>query len=101
MTLGISDPRRCSKSSSVKALIQKEVAVSLFLSMPKGFPDGAAVKNLPANAGDSGSIPGLGRFPGAGNGNLLQYFCLENPMDGGACRAPIHGVSKSWTQRSD
>ena len=42
------------------------------------------VKNLPANAGDKGSIPGLGRSPGEGNGNPLQYFCLENPTDGGA-----------------
>ena len=42
------------------------------------------VKNLPANAGDIGSIPGLGRFPGVGNGNLFQYSCLENPKDRGA-----------------
>ena len=46
-----------------------------------GFPGGSAVKNLPAHAGDAGSIPGLGRCPGGGNGNLLQYSCLENPMD--------------------
>ena len=44
---------------------------------------GSAVKNPPANAGDEGSIPGLGRFPGEGNGNPLQYSCLENPMDRG------------------
>ena len=50
-----------------------------------GFPGGAVVKNLPANAGDAGSIPGMGRSPGEGNGNPVQYFCLENPMDGGAC----------------
>ena len=49
-----------------------------------GFPGGAVVKNPPANAGDTGSIPGLGRSPGKGNGNSLQYSCLENPMDGGA-----------------
>ena len=49
-----------------------------------GFPGGSAVKNLPANAGDTGSIPGLGRSPGEGNGNPLQYSCLENPMDEGA-----------------
>ena len=55
------------------------------------------VKNLPANAGDmgSGSIPGLGRSPGEGNGNPLQYSCLENPMDRGAWQAPVHGVAKS------
>ena len=44
------------------------------------------VKNQPANAGDMGSIPGSGRSPGKGNGNPLQYSCLENPMDGGACQ---------------
>ena len=48
-----------------------------------GFPGGAVVKNSPANAGDMGSIPGLKRSPGVGNGNLLQYSCLENPMDRG------------------
>ena len=59
------------------------------------------VKNLPANAGDirdAGSIPGSGRSPGEGNGNRLQYSCLENPMDRGAWRAIVHGVTKSWTQ---
>ena len=58
------------------------------------------VKNLPANAGDirdSGSIPGLGRSPGEGNGNPLQYFCLENPMDREAWRAIVHRVATSWT----
>ena len=48
-------------------------------------------------AGDLGSIPGLGRFPGEGNGNPLQYSCLENPMDGGAWWATVHGVANSWT----
>ena len=52
------------------------------------------VKNLPANVGDSGSIPGKGRFPGEGNGNPLQYPCLENPMDRGACQAAVHRVTK-------
>ena len=47
-----------------------------------GFPGGSVVKNPPANAGDTGLIPGSGRSPGEGNGNPLQYFCLENPMDG-------------------
>ena len=52
-----------------------------------GFPSGSVVKNAPVNAGDTGdmgSIPGLGRFPGEGNGNRLQYSCLRNPMDRGA-----------------
>ena len=56
------------------------------------------VKNVPANAGDTSLIPGLGRSPGEGNGNPLQYFCLDNPMDRGAWRATVHGVKKSWIQ---
>ena len=58
------------------------------------------VKNLPAHAGDTGDvglIPGSGRSPGGGNGNPLQYSCLENPMDRGAWWAIVHGVAKSWT----
>ena len=53
------------------------------------------VKNPPAKAGDMGSIPGLGRFPGVGNGNPLQYSCLENPMDRGTGQAAVHRVTKS------
>ena len=56
-----------------------------------GFPGGSVVKNLFANAGDMGSIPGSGRPPGEGNGNPLLYSCLENPMD---WRATVHGVTK-------
>ena len=52
------------------------------------------VKNPPANTGDAGSIPGPGRFPGEGNGNPLQYACLENPIDGGAWLATVHGVTR-------
>ena len=55
------------------------------------------VKNLPANSDDTrdaGSIPGSGRSPGEGNGNPLQYSCLENPMDGGAWRATVHSIAK-------
>ena len=52
------------------------------------------IKNLPANAGDTGSIPGLGRSPGEGNGNPLQDSCLGNPMDRGACQAIVHEVTK-------
>ena len=55
------------------------------------------VKNLPANAGNMGSIPGLGRSPGEGNGNLPQYSCLENPVVRGAWWATVHGVIKSRT----
>ena len=59
------------------------------------FPGGSEVKVSACNAGDLGSIPGLGRSPGEGNGNLLQYSCLENPMDRGAWWATVHGVAKS------
>ena len=60
------------------------------------------------NAGDTGSIPGFGRSSGEGNGNPLQYSCLENPMDRGAWRATVHGVTrvrhelgtKSWSMKS-
>ena len=69
-----------------------------------GFPGGSVVKNLTANAGDTGdmgSIPTSGRSSGEGNGNLLQYSCLENPMDRGAWWATIHGVRMSQTRLSD
>ena len=59
-----------------------------------GFPGGSVVKNLPANAEDSGSVPVLGRFPGEGNGNPLQYSSLGNPMDRGAWGATVHEVAK-------
>ena len=62
------------------------------------------IKNPPANVGDIrdvSSLPGSERFPGGGNGNLLQYSCLENPMDRGAWRAAVHGVTQSWTRLSD
>ena len=62
-----------------------------------GFPGRSAVKNLPTNVGDVGSVPGSGRSPGKGNGNLLQYSCLGNPMDRGAWRATVQGVTKRWT----
>ena len=65
------------------------------------FPGGSDGKASAYNAGDLGSIPGLGRFPGEGNGNPLQYSCLENPMDGGAWWATVHRVTKSWTRLSD
>ena len=63
------------------------------VALPGGSDDKASVNN----AGDPGSIPGLGRSPGEANGNPLQYSCLENPMDGGASQATVHGVTKSRT----
>ena len=59
-----------------------------------GFPGGFAVKNLPVNAGGSGLIPGLGRSPGGGHGYLLQYFCLEGPMNRRVRRPTALGVAK-------
>ena len=59
-----------------------------------GFPGGSVIKNPPAHAGDMGLISGLGRSPGEGNDNPLQYSCLGNPMDGGAWWATVRGVAK-------
>ena len=67
------------------------------------FPDCSVVKNPPANARDArneGSVPGLGRSPGVGNGNPLRYSCLENSMDRGAWQAKVHGVTKNLTRLS-
>ena len=62
-----------------------------------GFPGGSDGKESACNAGDLGLIPGLGRSPGEGNGNPLQYSCLESPMDRGAWWATVHGVIESDT----
>ena len=70
-------------------------------SHSKGFTGDSMAENLPANAGDMGSIPGWGGSPAEGNGNPLQDSCLENPMDRGAWQATVHGVAESWTQLSD
>ena len=59
------------------------------------------VKNLPANAGDKGLIPGSGRSPVGGHGNPLQYSCLKNSVDREAWQSTVHGVVESWTQLSD
>ena len=69
-------------------------------SMPlehQGLPGGSDSKESTCNAGDPGSTPGSERSPGEGNGNPLQYSCLENSMDRGAWRATVHGVAKSQT----
>ena len=65
------------------------------------FPGGSDGKESACNAGNPGSIPGSGRFPGEGNGNPLQYSCLEDFMGRGAWWTTVHGVSKSRTQLSD
>ena len=67
----------------------------------KGFPAGSVVKNPSANAGDTGSLPDPEYSPGEGNGNPLQYSCLEIPMDRGDWQATVHGVAKSWTRLSN
>ena len=67
----------------------------LNLTFPGGFPSGSESKESACSAGDLNSIPWLGRSPGKGNGNPLQYSCLENPMDRGAWQATAHGVAKS------
>ena len=59
-----------------------------------GFPRSSVGKESACSAGDLGSIPGSGRSPGEGNGNLLQYSCLENPMDRGVWQATAHGVAR-------
>ena len=71
----------------------------MVLQIPK-FPGGSEVKASACRVGDLGSIPGSGRSPGEGNGNPLQYSCLENPMDRGAWWATVHRVAKSQTRLS-
>ena len=66
-----------------------------------GLPGGLKGKASACNAGDPGSVPESGRSPGEGNGTPLQFSCLENPMDGGAWEAAVHGVVKSQTRLSD
>ena len=75
----------------------KTILDSVFLDFPGGSDGKASVYN----AGDPGSIPGLGRSPREGNGNPFQYSCLENPMDGGIWQATVHGVAQSRTRLSD
>ena len=82
-----------------RGVIQKKFLIVLWASQVA-----LVVKNQPANTGgvrDLGSIPGLGRSPGAGHGNPLQYSCLENPMDRGAWRAAVRGVANSRTVAGD
>ena len=66
-----------------------------------GFPGGSEGKESTCNAGDPGAILGVGRSPGRGNGNPVQYFCLGNPTDRGAWWAIVQRVAKSWTWLSD
>ena len=71
--------------------------ISITLTDLQDFSGGSVVKNLPANAGDVDSIPGLRRSPGEGNGNPFQYSCLENSTDRDVWWATVYRVTKSWT----
>ena len=71
------------------------------ISFYRGFPGGSDGKASACNAGDPGSIPGLGRSPGEGNGDPLQYSCLENSMDRGDWQAIVYRAAKGQTQLSD
>ena len=76
--------------------------IILFISfMALDFPGGSDCKASVYNAGDPGSIPGLGKCPREGDGNPLQDYCLENPMNRGAWQATVHGVAKSRTRLTD
>ena len=77
------------------------VSIRMALCVARGFPGGSELKASACNVGDLGSIPGLERSPGEGNGNPLQYSCLENPTDRGAWWATLHGVATSQTQLSE
>ena len=66
-----------------------------------GFSGDSDSRESAYNAGDLGSIPGLGRSPGTGHDDPLQYSCLEKSMEGAAWQTTVHGVAKSWTQLSD
>ena len=72
--------------------------INTYLDYVRGFLGASVVKNLPADAGNTGLIPGLGKSPEVENGNPLQCPCLGNPMDRRAWWARVYGVAKSWTQ---
>ena len=73
----------------------------MLINKLEGLPCSSFGKESACNAGDLGLIPELGRSPGGGNSNPLQYLCLENLMDRGAWQAVIHGIAKSWTRLSN
>ena len=75
--------------------------ILLISIMELGSPGGSDGIEFACNAGDPHTVPGLGKSPGEGNGNLLQYSCLENSTDRAAWWATVHGVAKSWTRLSN
>ena len=84
-----------------EAQLESKLLGEIPITSDIGSPGGSEVKVSAFNVGDQGSIPGLGRSPGEGNGNLLQCSCLENPMEGGAWWATVHGITKRWTRLSN
>ena len=88
------------QDSEVQRLGVRKSRNKVKIGKTMGFPRGSAVRNLPANSGDSGSTPGLGRSPGGGNDKALQHSCLGNPMGRGAWWATDYEVAASWTQLS-
>ena len=105
MDLGLLLLRHRAKCLTTSSIGESQISgdpVNTGILTTKGFPDGASVRKPPANAGDvrdMRSISGLGRCPGGKHGNPLQYSCLENPMDRGAWRDTVHGISKNQTRR--
>ena len=83
------------------AEVEELIPIWAIESLYGGFPGGSNSKESACNLGDLGSTPGWGRSLEEGNGNPLQYSCLENPMDRGNWWATVHGVAKSWTQVND
>ena len=88
----------CIQDSQVK---WTDIPISLRIFQFVAFPGGSVSKESACNVGEPGSIPGLGRYPGEGNGNPLQYSCQENSMDRGAWWATIHGITIIQTQLSN
>ena len=98
LTLVCGDPHQLTPSLSMSVSLGQSWGRALFgvQMLSRDFPGGTVLKNLPANTGDSGGrslIPELGKSPGGGNGNPLQYSCLRNPMDRGAWWAMVHGAA--------
>ena len=99
---GNGNPLQCSCLENPRdGVAQSRTWLKWLSSMLYGHSLVAQTVESACSAGHLGSIPGLGRSPEEGNGNLLQYSCMENPTDGGAWQATYHGVAKSWTQLSD
>ena len=98
------DPETIPRAGAHTLLCSSTTSILGLTPVMRGFPGGSVVKNPPSNSGvpgDEGLTPEMGRPPGGGNGNPLQYSCLENPIDRGAWQATVHGVTKSQTQLSD